>query len=95
MTAIINSKSSLINSNAGRHFDTDTGLYYYRARYHNPYLGRFLQTDPIGYADGMNTRIQGVTCFGTPTSSRWPRSEAKSGVIAMNCCTGPYIRDRK
>jgi len=38
----------------GRRFDTDTGLYYYRARYHNPYIGRFLQTDPIGYDDGMN-----------------------------------------
>jgi RHS repeat-associated protein len=36
----------------GREFDADTGLYYYRARYYNPYLGRFLQTDPA--ADGMN-----------------------------------------
>ena len=38
----------------GREFDKDTGLYYYRARYYNPYIGRFLQTDPIGYGDGMN-----------------------------------------
>jgi RHS repeat-associated protein len=38
----------------GRRFDADTGLYYYRARYYNPYIGRFLQTDPIGHADGMN-----------------------------------------
>ncbi|MDY0355240.1 MAG: RHS repeat-associated core domain-containing protein [Sedimentisphaerales bacterium] len=38
----------------GRRFDTETGLYYYRARYYNPTIGRFLQTDPIGYADGMN-----------------------------------------
>jgi len=51
---IINSKSSLLNSNAGRRFDTDTGLYYYRARYYNPYIGRFLQTDPIGYGGGVN-----------------------------------------
>jgi RHS repeat-associated protein len=36
----------------GREFDKDTGLYYYRARYYNPYIGRFLQTDPAG--DGMN-----------------------------------------
>jgi RHS repeat-associated protein len=80
MTAILNSESSFIHSNAvqlyeysvygqvaasdpnhtnpflftGRRFDTDTGLYYYRARYYNPYIGRFLQTDPIGYGDGMN-----------------------------------------
>ncbi|HQA91328.1 MAG TPA: RHS repeat-associated core domain-containing protein [Sedimentisphaerales bacterium] len=38
----------------GREFDTETGLYYYRARYYNPTLGRFLQTDPIGYGDGIN-----------------------------------------
>jgi|GEM_PF-2400501 len=37
----------------GREFDKETGLYYYRARYYNPTIGRFLQTDPIGYADGM------------------------------------------
>ena len=38
----------------GRRYDTETGLYYYRARYYNPTIGRFLQTDPIGYGDGMN-----------------------------------------
>jgi RHS repeat-associated protein len=39
---------------AGREYDKETGLYYYRARYYNPQIGRFLQTDPIGYGDGMN-----------------------------------------
>jgi len=39
---------------AGRRFDIEIGLYYNRARYYNPYTGRFLQTDPIGYGDGMN-----------------------------------------
>ena len=38
----------------GRRFDAETGLYHYRARAYHPQLGRFLQTDPIGYADGMN-----------------------------------------
>jgi len=38
----------------GRRFDIETGLYYYRARYYNPYIGRFLQTDPVGYDDGIN-----------------------------------------
>jgi RHS repeat-associated protein len=30
------------------------GLYYYKARMYNPALGRFMQTDPIGYEGGAN-----------------------------------------
>ncbi len=32
----------------------EVNLWYYRARMYNPGLGRFMQTDPIGYGDGMN-----------------------------------------
>ncbi len=32
----------------------EAGLYHYRARIYNPALGRFMQTDPIGYGSGMN-----------------------------------------
>jgi RHS repeat-associated protein len=53
----------------GREFDSDTGLYYYRARYYNPEIGRFLQTDPIGYADGMNAYRY---CANNATSSTDP-----------------------
>jgi RHS repeat-associated protein len=38
----------------GRRYDSETDLYYYRARYYKPEIGRFLQTDPIGYACGLN-----------------------------------------
>jgi RHS repeat-associated protein len=38
----------------GRRFDAETGLYYYRARYYAPQIGRFLQTDPIGYKDDLD-----------------------------------------
>jgi len=37
-----------------REYDAESGLYYYRARYYSPSIGRFLQTDPIGYGDSMN-----------------------------------------
>jgi uncharacterized protein RhaS with RHS repeats len=29
----------------GRNYDSETGLYYYRARYYSPYIGRFLQSN--------------------------------------------------
>lgn len=32
----------------------ELGLYYYKARIYHPSLGRFLQTDPIGYEDDLN-----------------------------------------
>jgi len=38
----------------GRRYDPEAGLYYYRARYYAYDIGRFLQTDPIGYAAGLN-----------------------------------------
>jgi RHS repeat-associated protein len=37
-----------------RRLDSETGRYYYRARYYEPQWGKFLQADPLGYADGMN-----------------------------------------
>lgn len=38
----------------GQRFDEETGLYYYKARYYSPLIGRFLSPDPLGYADGLN-----------------------------------------
>jgi len=39
---------------SGRELDSETGLYYNRARYYDPQLGRFLSEDPAGLAAGVN-----------------------------------------
>jgi len=39
---------------SGRRFDPETGFYYYRMRYLNAVQGRFIQRDPLRYADGVN-----------------------------------------
>ncbi len=38
----------------GQAYIPELGLYYYKARFYSPTLGRFLQTDPIGYKDQVN-----------------------------------------
>ncbi|QQR80662.1 MAG: hypothetical protein IPJ69_00385 [Deltaproteobacteria bacterium] len=67
----------------GHTFDAETGLYYYRARYYDPNIGRFLQRDPMGFIDGVNvyayTRnnpINGLDPFGFNTTSSQGNSAA-------------------
>ena len=38
----------------GREFDSESGLYYYRARNYDATTGRFLQKDPIGVLNNVN-----------------------------------------
>jgi RHS repeat-associated protein len=49
---VTNSTGTLRNpfSYTGREFDSETGLYYYRARYYDPSVGRFLSEDPVGFS---------------------------------------------
>jgi len=51
------STGTLINpfQYTGREFDSETGLHFYRARYYDQTMGRFLSEDPLEFAgDGPN-----------------------------------------
>jgi RHS repeat-associated protein len=37
-----------------RRYEKETNLIYFRARYFDPIMGRFLSVDPMGYKDSMN-----------------------------------------
>jgi RHS repeat-associated protein len=39
---------------AGRELDSESGLYYFRTRYYDPRIGRFLRKDPVGLIAGVN-----------------------------------------
>lgn len=83
----------------GREYDSETGLYYYRARTMNPALGRFQQMDPIEYEDGLNmyayvynnpanyidpTGLRGTDCSG---SNRKPQEKFQFEIgPSVNIC---------
>ena len=63
----------------GREFDSETGLYYYRARYYDESIGRFLTEDPRRFADGA------VNFFGYADENP-PNELDPSGLRTQVCC---------
>jgi RHS repeat-associated protein len=56
----------------GREWDPEIGLYYYRARYYDPEVGRFISEDPLdafpnayAYVEGQPTQLKDprATCM--------------------------------
>jgi len=72
---IVSQNNSIENpfTYTAREIDNETGMYYYRARYYDPGIGRFLQEDPIGLGgaqvcfDKFN-RKDFINCISSPSN---------------------------
>ena len=106
---IVSQSGSIVNpyTYTGREFDSESGLYYYRARYYDASIGRFLQTDPVPgaiaipqslnpYPYVQNNPLNFIDPFGLTPECRekaWQffRNCLKLGGIATGFSTGQYV----
>jgi RHS repeat-associated protein len=69
----------------GRELDGETGLYYYRARYYDSSLGRFISEDPVGFSAGDTNLYRYVN--NNPTNYNDPSGNfpflIAAGMVAM------------
>lgn len=63
----------------GREWDPETGLYYYRARYYDPKVGRFLSEDPLLRAVGS----EASSSAGRPSSRMRTSTTGRSPVSIL------------
>jgi RHS repeat-associated protein len=67
---------------AGKPLDTDTGLAYFGARYHDPALGRFMAMDPKG-VDPRNTHSFNRYAYGNNNPYRFVDQDGRQAVAEI------------
>jgi len=72
-----------------RESDAETGLYYYRARYYDQAVGRFLSEDPIGLNGGLNLYWYSNN---DPTYLRDPMGTSPQGALDTLLDLGSWLR---
>jgi RHS repeat-associated protein len=86
------STGSLVNpfQYTARESDSETGLYYYRARYYDPTSGRFLKEDPIRLRGGIN---KFASVLNSPANRVDPRGLLSLGALGRALRHFNCIRD--
>ncbi len=64
----------------GREWDAESGIYYYRARYYDPKVGRFISEDPVSLSRGLPSNLH-IYAANDPVSRKdplglWPDKQA-------------------